>query len=172
MNKKEFMKKLKQLLPEKDRRDILLDYEEHFLSGLNDGKTEEEIVAELGSPEEVAREFGYKGGAPATYSGWAIVGIILFDLFIGISILSSLFSLWIALWLVPVSCLFSGIALVISTLLTSIWTLPPWYILLSAGISVLGFSVLSGVGMVYVTKAFYKAVKWYVMLHVKIFSGQ
>ena len=67
---------------------------------------------------------------------------------------------------------FGGITLIISTFLTQLLVLPPWYILLPAGISVMGFSVLSGVGMIYVTKGFYLAVKWYVLLHAKIFSGR
>jgi len=171
MNKKEFMKKLKQLLPEKDKRDILLDYEEHFLSGLTDGKTEEEIVSELGTPEEVAREFGYTGKAPITYSVWAAVGIIAFDIFIGIWLLITLIATCMPLWAIPLSCFISGLGLIVSTAFAHVWAIP-WYFMLTSGLSLLGFSVLSGVGMVYVTKGCYLAVKWYVMLHAKIFSGR
>ena len=172
MNKKEFMQKLKQLLPDKDKRDILLDYEEHFLSGLTDGKTEEEIVKELGSPEEVAKEFGYTGTAPIRTSVWAAIGLVTFDIFIGISILATLVSLWIGLWCVPVACFFAGVAMIIASVFTGVLTLFPWYILLTGGIASLAFGILAGVGMVYVTKAFYLGVKWFVMLHVKIFSGK
>ncbi len=172
MNKKEFMQKLKQLLPDEDKRDILLDYEEHFLSGLSDGKTEEEIVAELGSPEEVAKEYGYTAKPAVHYSVWAMVGMITFDIFIGISILGGLFSVWAGLWCVPIACFFSGIALIIGSIFAAFLSFFPWYIMLTGGITALAFSVLTGVGMVYLTKAFYLAVKWYIMLHVKIFSGK
>ncbi len=172
MNKKEFMQKLKQLLPEKDKRDILLDYEEHFLSGLTDGKTEEEIVKELGSPEEVAKEFGYTGKAPVNYPIWAAIGLITFDIFIGISILATLFSIWASLWCIPLVTFLVGIGLTIGSIFTGLLTFFPWYILLTGGIASLAFSVLSCVGMIYVTKAFYLGLKWYVMLHIKIFSGK
>ena len=57
MNKKEFMRKLKECLvgmDQTDKREILLDYEEHFLDGLKEGRTEEEICASLGEPKELA----------------------------------------------------------------------------------------------------------------------
>ncbi len=43
-------------LSEKERADILKDYEEHFTFGLEEGKSEEEIVASLGSPAQIAKE--------------------------------------------------------------------------------------------------------------------
>ena len=43
-------------LSEKERADILKDYEEHFTFGLEEGKREEEIVASLGSPAQIAKE--------------------------------------------------------------------------------------------------------------------
>ncbi len=39
----------------KERADILKDYEEHFTFGLEEGKSEEEIVASLGSPAQIAK---------------------------------------------------------------------------------------------------------------------
>ncbi len=35
---------------------FLKDYEEHFTFGLEEGKSEEEIVASLGSPAQIAKE--------------------------------------------------------------------------------------------------------------------
>lgn len=43
-------------LPEVIINDIIYDYEEHFINGFEEGKTEEEISEELGSPEEIANE--------------------------------------------------------------------------------------------------------------------
>jgi len=57
MNKNEFMRKLKECLVgmnQTDKREILLDYEEHFLDGMKEGRTEEEICASLGDPSEIA----------------------------------------------------------------------------------------------------------------------
>jgi len=57
MNKDEYLEKLTRLLkdmPKEDKEDILLDYEEHFMVGLEKGRTEEEISKALGDPETVA----------------------------------------------------------------------------------------------------------------------
>ncbi len=57
MNKNEFMRKLKECLVgmnQTDKREILLDYEEHFLDGIKEGRTEEEISASLGDPKDIA----------------------------------------------------------------------------------------------------------------------
>ena len=41
-------------LPKADRDDILNDYETHFVNGIAEGKTEEEVSAQLGDPVELA----------------------------------------------------------------------------------------------------------------------
>ncbi|MGH2317823.1 DUF4097 family beta strand repeat-containing protein [Planococcus sp. SE5232] len=46
---------LKQL-PQEERNDILQDIREYFANGKADGKTDNEIAAELGSPEAIANE--------------------------------------------------------------------------------------------------------------------
>ena len=59
MNKQEYMDKLKEALKSFDeevRNEIVADYEEHFDMGLASGKTEEEVIAELGSIEELVKE--------------------------------------------------------------------------------------------------------------------
>ncbi len=59
MTKEAYMAALREALLQYDRafsEEILQSCEEHFETGLRDGKTEEEICAELGSAEEIARE--------------------------------------------------------------------------------------------------------------------
>jgi DUF4097 and DUF4098 domain-containing protein YvlB len=46
---------LKQL-PAEERKDIIQDIEEYFINGREDGKSESEIAASLGSPESIANE--------------------------------------------------------------------------------------------------------------------
>jgi uncharacterized membrane protein len=58
MNKKEFILKLKESLigmDQSEKREVLLDYEEHFFDGKNEGRTEEEICESLGDPKELAK---------------------------------------------------------------------------------------------------------------------
>ncbi|MEI5908477.1 DUF1700 domain-containing protein [Bacillus spongiae] len=59
MTKQEFLTKLKLLLervPEEVRKEMLYDYVEHFDVGLENGKIENELIAELGDPEQIARD--------------------------------------------------------------------------------------------------------------------
>lgn len=60
MKKKEFMDLLKYYLSELPKvvvDDIVSDYEEHFDIGKQNGKSEEEISSQLGSPQDIAQEY-------------------------------------------------------------------------------------------------------------------
>lgn len=95
MTKNKFLQQLNaslKRLSEKERTDILKDYEEHFTFGLEEGKSEEEIVASLGSPAQIAKELlaDYhieKVTASATTGNvfraiWAVIGLGFFNLLI------------------------------------------------------------------------------------------
>jgi len=59
MNKQEYMKALSDALEEFEesvRKEIIEDYEDHFAAGAANGKTEEQVVAELGSIEELVND--------------------------------------------------------------------------------------------------------------------
>ncbi|MCM3742562.1 DUF4097 family beta strand repeat-containing protein [Sporosarcina luteola] len=59
MTENRFISELEQALkrlPVDERNDILQDIREYFLNGRNDGKSEEEIAASLGSPAKIAAE--------------------------------------------------------------------------------------------------------------------
>ena len=60
MTKTEFLQQLyNNLLPltSEERKEIIQDFEEHFSIGLESGKSEEQICAELGSPESCAASY-------------------------------------------------------------------------------------------------------------------
>lgn len=60
MNKNDFLKELSILLnnlPSDEKQEILFDYQEHFSIGLEEGKSEEEIISGLGSPKSIARQY-------------------------------------------------------------------------------------------------------------------
>lgn len=66
MTKFEYLQELEknlQSLPEAERVDILADFEEHFTYALSNGKTEDEICGDLGDPKENAAQ--YISGAEA-----------------------------------------------------------------------------------------------------------
>lgn len=60
MNRSEFLNTLKKslgALSAEERDDIIADYGEHFDVGLERGRSEEQIAAQLGSPETIAKAF-------------------------------------------------------------------------------------------------------------------
>lgn len=64
MNRDEFMKELKEGLKNEDYgtvSEIINDYEEYFAHGLLEGKTEEEICSELGTPQQIIDNFIEQG---------------------------------------------------------------------------------------------------------------
>lgn len=68
MTKNEYLNSLKSYLknlPDDEIREILLDYEEHFIIGREKGRTEDEIADELGTPKEVADSILQSIGAEA-----------------------------------------------------------------------------------------------------------
>lgn len=59
MNKAQFLTILRKelrALPQKERDELVEDYEHHYVFGQSAGKSEEEISAELGDPNEIAAE--------------------------------------------------------------------------------------------------------------------
>ena len=60
MNKIDFLNELYyylELLSKKEKEEIIADFREHFREGVAEGKTEEEICQELGTPYECARQY-------------------------------------------------------------------------------------------------------------------
>ena len=170
MNKQQYLSKLETMLPENESEDIINDFEEHFRTGLENGKTEDEIIQALGNPVEIAKEYGYTEDKISKMSVGtrviALIGLIFFDLLIGISIIASLFAVWISLWSVVLSLVVVGIAGLVGMFLTSFW-----YLSLCVGIASLALAVMMGIGMIYVSKYAFKALVWYGKLHVKVASG-
>lgn len=59
MSKKQFLSILEKYLrklPKNEKEKILQDYEEYFMIGVGEGKTESQIVETLGSPKQLANE--------------------------------------------------------------------------------------------------------------------
>lgn len=66
MKKETYLQSLKDYLSgrisDRELNDILSDYEGFFLTGTEEGKTEDEISEELGNPEDIARSLIEEGG--------------------------------------------------------------------------------------------------------------
>ena len=113
MNKVDFLRRLDralEVLDKEERVELLGFYEERFhTSTVYENKTEEEIIAELGSPESIARnilaEYGVSKQFVKTkeqrYQGidtGNLVILILFDVLIAIWLIPTLFSVSFALF--------------------------------------------------------------------------
>ena len=60
MDKDEFLHRLSRVissLPKDEQNDILADYQEHFLIGSLNGRSEQEIAQALGDPRLIGREY-------------------------------------------------------------------------------------------------------------------
>ncbi|MBC2328770.1 DUF1700 domain-containing protein [Listeria swaminathanii] len=135
MNKQDFLNELNQrleLLDPKERRELLSDYQEHFRNGIEAGKSEEQIVFDLGTPEEIAAdilsernireehveaEYYYvprkNQNENRSVSKQILIGVGLFflDICLIIPIMVSLWSLVISLWATVGSFLLSPVLL-------------------------------------------------------------
>ncbi len=63
MQREEFIAKLDKLLrnmPEKERKDVIYDYEEHIQIAVDNGLNEEKVIESLGSPESIAKQYKVK----------------------------------------------------------------------------------------------------------------
>jgi uncharacterized membrane protein len=130
MSKQEFIETLRHYLaslPEDERNELLRDYEAHFMFGLQNGKTEAEIVRELGDPLALAREaVGDSFLPPPPWSPprrdiprFIGVSILLFflNIMIAIPVLASVWAAFVSLCAITIAAILSPLALAAETIL-------------------------------------------------------
>ncbi len=113
MNKKEFFRKLERKLKplnKEESKEIIEFYEERFEEGERDNKMEEEIIKELETPEQIAKNVldRYeisKEVEKNKISIMQIVGILLFDIMFGIGIVVSIISVMFGIFMTSISLL-------------------------------------------------------------------
>lgn len=180
MDKVTFIGKLRyqlSALPQKERQDILADFEQHFIDGMQAGKSEEEVAAMLGDPNAIALQFvdePPKNSNNDIASGvgrgiLATMGLLLFDLIIALPIIVSLIAVVIALWAVVLALFVSGLACFIAPFFGGLGLaiIPAIF----AGLSLLGLTGLCGIGMFYASKYFIKGLIGYGTAHYRIIKG-
>lgn len=117
--------------PENEVNDILYDYEEHFASGLNDGKTVEEIIEELGNPYDIVEQYkstnsysiDQKSKSTSSLTNTTIiililVGIICFPAITGLG--GIIIGIIATLCFVPLGFTFAGIGILLGDLGVSV----------------------------------------------------
>lgn len=163
MSKDEFLAQLRNGLKELDKytlEDILKDYEEYFIHGREEGKTEDTICKELGTPEQIIENLCEQGiinknhliasnKNKVTYSSFNIVILVILNLIL-VSILFPIVSgiIGIAISLV-ISLPFVAIAtigLIFTTIINKL-TIFPLFCLLT----ILSAMILILIGIYFLT---------------------
>ncbi|MBC6971586.1 DUF1700 domain-containing protein [Bacillus sp. Xin] len=180
MNKEQFLRELSghlRKLPEEERKDILYDYGEHFQFGLEEGKTEAEIIQGLGSPKAIAKEmlalyrFDEMKKDPSasniTRAVMAAIGLSLLNFIIVlgplVAIVSFIFSLWVG-----------GVVSVVAPLLVVIKILTGTFLWLDIFVSItfVGVGLLLCIVAYYCTKWFKNFCVGYVNWNLKMIKGE
>ncbi|MBA2871194.1 MULTISPECIES: HAAS signaling domain-containing protein [Bacillales] len=183
MTKDKFLQQLNdslKRLSEKERADILQDYEEHFTFGLEEGKTEEEIAASLGSPSQIAKEIlaDYhldKVTTSATLGNmfraiWAVIGLGFFNLVIVFAPAIALAAFIFSGWVMGISLIASPLLVIIDAILhPSAFTLKLFNLFVSLALCGIGYFIV--IGMLFVTKLAKNGFVRYLKFNVALVKG-
>lgn len=181
MNKHEYIETLRHYLvgmPEDERNELLRDYEAHFVYGLQRGKTEAEIVKELGDPLTLARDTVGPDFLPPP--PWAPprrdiprligVSILLFfmNIMLAIPIGTSIWAVFISVCAVAVASILSPLALVGETLWYGDFTLAKLFVC----IGMVGVGMLLASALFYAGKALVVVSTKYLKWNYKTLRGR
>lgn len=181
MNKEQFLKQLEPSLKRlslDEREDILQDYKEHFAMGLKEGKTEEEIAASLGSPNQIAKELlasyhlGKVEGSMTTgnilRAIWAVIGLGFFNLVIVAGPFFALVGVIFAGWAVGVGFVASPLLVFFNSFINP-GTFAFFDLFLS--ITLCGIGLFIAIGMFFVTKTVINLFIRYLKFNASIVKG-
>ncbi|AVO03437.1 hypothetical protein A9958_13470 (plasmid) [Staphylococcus simulans] len=145
MNKNEFLITLKKTikkLPRNEKEDILNEYTDHFLSGIENGQSEEDISDELGDPKRIGRELCFVSAIDNVTKQKNTKNLI--SVFIAISSLSIL-NLFVISSVLFTTLLFSPIIISLIIIIPVLLLLP--FILLIIGF-IYGFDYITFIDIV------------------------
>lgn len=181
MNKEQFLKELEVALrkiPQDERDDIVQDFIEHFEIGQEEGKSEEEITASLGSPQHIAKEM------VATYhvdkietdvsagnilrATWAVIGLGFFNLVIVLGPFIGLLGVLVGGWVTSISFTVSPLLVFINVLIDP-GTFELFDLFFAIGLCGLGLFI--AIGMFFATRAIIHGFVRYLKFNVNLVKG-
>lgn len=181
MNKEQFLTELDASLKRitvEERQDILQDFEEHFAVGLEEGKTEEEIAASLGSPHQIAKEMlaSYhieKVETTATTGNvfravWAVIGLGFFNLVIVLGPFIALIGVLFGGWIAGISFVASPLLVLFDMIIHS-GTFELFTLFVSLALAGLGLFIV--IGMYFVTRVLINGFVRYLKFNTKLVKG-
>ncbi len=194
VNKKEFINVLRKGLSgldKNERKDILLDYEIHFAEGIKQGKSEELICDDLGSPKEIGKLYKaniFIDEAGKNVSPNNIIKAIMASIGLGIANLVLVLGPFLGLLGVVIAILATSIAMVTSgvVIFVDVFIMPidfidlyvPWYLLYNPTISIfLAISlVMLGVSIfvlgILLCRVIYSLTVRYLEFNLKMIKGK
>ena len=181
MTKLEFFQQLNKLLaklPDSEKEDIMQDYEEYFAFGLQDGKSEEQIVSALGSPKQISKELlaSYhveRATSTSTTANifravWAVIGLGFFNLIIVLGPFAVLLGLIVSGWLAGASFLLAPVLFVLNVIF-NIDAFSLFDLFVSLALCGLGFFII--IGMFTATKSIRNGFIRYLKYNMRLVKG-
>ena len=195
MNQDDYLKELTRLLrklPKGERDDVVSDYHEHFIIGIEKGRSEEEIAKALGNPKTVAKQINAeymvrkaedKQSAGSIFEAiLAAAGLGIFNLiFVAVPALIVV-ALILTLFAVGGVMIFGGILITLSYMFQPLipfhLNLPPNQgilgifegILIGVGLTILGVGLVGG--MAYLTRWLYGLAIRYLKYNIRLIEGR
>lgn len=194
MNREEFIGILSyglNKLPDKEKREILYDYQEHFDFAIEEGKSEDAIAASLGDPHKLAKEYHASyiiNKAEETRSTGNIFRAVFATLSLGFFNLIFILGPFLAIngvllgfFVASIGLLISGVLLFIAILLypilPSFVSIPIFMavqpiggILVAIGVGAMGILML--IGVTYLAIGIYKLTIKYLKLNIRIITDR
>lgn len=161
-----------------EKSDIMQDYEDHFDFGMEEGKTEDEIAASLGSPKQLAREIlaeyhidkmeASKSTGSIFRAVWSVIGLGFVNLVLVLGPFIALIGLLFGGWAIGVSFTLSPLLVFINAIFNP-GTFEWLDLFMSLALCGLGFFI--SIGMYYVTLNFKNLTLRYLKYNVSVVKG-
>jgi uncharacterized membrane protein len=191
MDKKQFINEFEKSLKgvsKEDKKEIIIDYEEHFAIGKKKGRKEGEIASSLGNPKQLAKQARIellitkaeeeKSPGNIFRMIFATIGMSFFNLVFVVGIFFAFLAVIIALFAVGFAIVVTGLALIAGGAFSPLFAnfislagISPIIIIL-AGIGLAAFGILFTIGTYYIGKGFYILTIKYVKLNIRIIRGR
>lgn len=181
MNKKQFLFILQNHLTsitEEEKQELMADYESHFTYGQQNGKTEEQIVLELGDPFELVKEIlgdrftiqdpyiFTKKPVSITRNIFVYIGLFFLNIVI-VPLLIGLWSGWIGLCAGSLGALVSPLLLIPEYLINHEFSIAKLF----ASIACMGIGIWLFIAVEYAFKGLKKISTTYLKWNINITKG-
>ena len=184
MNKKTFLNQLKNELrnyPKDEIDEIIYDYEEHFRTGIENGKTEEEIAKTLGDPKMIAKQYKvstvfkeaeedktFKNVVRAIFT---VIGLTFMNLIFVIPILAAIAGVLFGLFVAAIAITFAGLVAVFGSIAT-ISGVSGILVGVFSGLILTPLGILMFIGLIYLSKYILLGIYKYFKMNLSLLGNK